>query len=95
MWEYQIEDTGDGPSKHDLFMDVGETIKFRVIDEEFTESEPTGPPEDGGKTSNQQISDSKPPYKIFGAINEPGLGVDSWWTQNEAAVDSDEQDEDE
>lgn len=79
-------------------MDVGEVIKFRVIDEEFTESEPTGPPEESGSsTSNQPTNDhnSKPPYKIFGAINEPGLGVDSWWTQNEAAGDSDEQDEDE
>ena len=105
MWEYQIEDSGDGTTKHDLFMDVGEVIKFRVIDEEFTEAEPSGPP--GSETTsnhtqpqtgaNQPASDhnSKPPYKIFGAINEPGLGVDSWWTQNEAAGDSDEQEEDE
>lgn len=81
-------------------MDVGEVIKFRVIDEEFTESEPTGPPEDAGSnTSNKPTTNdhnSKPPYKIYGAINEPGLGVDTWWTQNEApAADSDEQDEDE
>lgn len=96
VWEYQIDDNGDGQSKHDLFMDVGEVIKFRVIDEEFTESEPTGPPEESGSHSNQPTNDhnSKPPYKIFGAINEPGLGVDSWWTQAEAAGD-DEDEEDE
>jgi DNA-directed RNA polymerase III subunit RPC8 len=77
-------------------MDVGETIKFRVIDEEFTESEPTGPPEEAGSSSNQPTKNehnSKPPYRIVGAINEPGLGVDSWWTQNEAAADSDDEDE--
>lgn len=98
VWEYQIEDSGDGTTKHDLFMDVGEVIKFRVIDEEFTEAEPTGPPEEVGSTSNQQPTsdqNTKPPYKIFGAINEPGLGVDSWWTQNEAAADSEEPEEDE
>lgn len=97
VWEYQIEDSGDGVTKHDLFMDVGEPVKFRVIDEEFTESEPTGPPEEvTGSSSNQpQTTDhnSKPPYKIVGAINEPGLGIDSWWTQNETADDEEEEEE--
>lgn len=81
-------------------MDVGEIIKFRVIDEEFTESEPTGPPDEAsGKntaTKQPQTTDhnSKPPYRIVGAINEPGLGIDSWWTQqNEAGEDEEEEDD--
>lgn len=76
-------------------MDVGETIKFRIIDEEFVESEPTGPPEaePSSSTSNQTTDNSRPPYRIIGAINESGLGVESWWTQNE--MNDDEEDEDE
>lgn len=39
VWEY---DTEDG-SKHDLFMDAGETVRFRVTAETFHETCPTGP----------------------------------------------------
>jgi DNA-directed RNA polymerase III subunit RPC8 len=94
VWEYPID---DGQSKHDLFMDVGETIKFRVIDEEFVENEPTGPP-DNESTSNNTSSDhhnTRPPYRIIGAINESGLGIDSWWTQsgNDGGEDEEEEEE--
>jgi DNA-directed RNA polymerase III subunit RPC8 len=94
VWEYPLEDG----AKHDLFMDVGENIKFRVIDEEFTESEPTGPTDSSSadaSTSNS-TDNSKPPYKIFGAINESGLGIDSWWTQGagEGAEEEEEEEED-
>lgn len=78
-------------------MDVGETIKFRIIDEEFTESEPTGPPEADSSTSSTATdhnSRPNPPYKIIGAINESGLGIESWWTQNEMTNDDEEEEED-
>lgn len=93
VWEYPVEDSEQ--EKHDLFMDVGETIKFRIIDEEFVESEPTGPPEaePSSSTSNQTTDNSRPPYRIIGAINESGLGVESWWTQNEMNDDEDDEDE--
>ena len=94
VWEYPVEDSEQ--EKHDLFMDVGETIKFRIIDEEFVESEPTGPPEVSGDiTPSSQAVDhnARPPYRIIGAINESGLGVESWWTQNEAAEEEEEEDE--
>lgn len=93
VWEYPVEEGEQ--EKHDLFMDVGETIKFRIIDEEFVESEPTGPPEAGSDTTNLPADhNSRPPYKIFGAINESGLGIESWWTQNEMN-DEEEEDDDE
>jgi len=38
VWEYSGED-----ESHDLFMDIGEDIRFRVIDETFTDTSPTGP----------------------------------------------------
>ncbi|CAG9860568.1 unnamed protein product [Phyllotreta striolata] len=72
VWEY---DTGDG-SKHDLFMDSGEIIRFRVIAENFTETCPAGP------TNIQESSEgneNKVPYTLTGSINEPGLGLLTWW----------------
>lgn len=55
VWEY---DTGDG-SKHDLFMDAGETIRFRVTAEFFTETCPTG-----GLKEAQEKVDNKIPYSL-------------------------------
>jgi len=72
VWEY---DTGDG-SKHDLFMDAGESIRFRVTAETFTETCPAGP---GGIQETQEGPESKVPYSLTGGINEPGLGLLSWW----------------
>uniref|UniRef100_W8C0R7 DNA-directed RNA polymerase III subunit RPC8 n=1 Tax=Ceratitis capitata TaxID=7213 RepID=W8C0R7_CERCA len=104
VWEYPLEDG----AKHDLFMDIGEPIKFRVSREIFEESSPIGPP----KADSQQASSSaaataavaastqqtevKTPYRIVAAINESGLGVLSWWDQqNQVAEDGDEnEDED-
>lgn len=57
VWEY---DTGDG-QRHDLFMDAGETIKFRVTAEIFVETCPNAPnstPEVGENTEN------KVPYSL-------------------------------
>lgn len=62
VWEYPLEE-GD---KHDLYMDIGEPIKFRVSGDIFEESSPVGPPggaSDKPSTSNQ--SDSKMPYRII------------------------------
>lgn len=36
IWEY---DTGDG-GKHDLFMDPGEQIRFKIVAENFSEISP-------------------------------------------------------
>ncbi|KAJ8972980.1 hypothetical protein NQ317_019011 [Molorchus minor] len=73
VWEY---DTGDG-NKHDLFMDAGESIRFRVTAETFNETCPTGP-----TTAMQEPKENlenKVPYSLTGSINEPGLGLLSWW----------------
>ncbi|KAL3285084.1 hypothetical protein HHI36_019208 [Cryptolaemus montrouzieri] len=57
IWEY---DTGDG-SKHDLFMDAGETIRFRVTAEAFHETCPTGP---GVLQDGQDNTENKIPYSL-------------------------------
>ncbi|XP_063235762.1 DNA-directed RNA polymerase III subunit RPC8 isoform X2 [Bacillus rossius redtenbacheri] len=76
VWEY---DTGGG--SHDLFMDAGESIKFRVTAENFVETSPKGPetPSDTASTSEAPKEEAKIPYSLTGGINEPGLGLLSWW----------------
>nr|KAF6374987.1 RNA polymerase III subunit H [Pipistrellus kuhlii] len=38
VWEYETEE-----GAHDLYMDTGEEIRFRVVDESFVDTSPTGP----------------------------------------------------
>ncbi|KAL5018940.1 hypothetical protein ScPMuIL_004662 [Solemya velum] len=60
VWEYEVEG-----GKHDLYMDVGEEIRFRVVDEIFTDTTPSGP--DGSATETIEVTDpenKKPPYTI-------------------------------
>ncbi|XP_034944115.1 DNA-directed RNA polymerase III subunit RPC8 [Chelonus insularis] len=74
VWEY---DTGDG-EKHDLFMDAGEPIRFRVVSETFMETLPISGPT-GSKEVEKPENKSVSPYVLNGAIDEPGLGLLSWW----------------
>ncbi|XP_032520499.2 DNA-directed RNA polymerase III subunit RPC8 [Danaus plexippus] len=86
VWEYPKEDG----EKHDLFMDSGESIRFRVTSEEFEESLPTGPP--GSERPTQAVA----PYRLIGGINEPGLGLLTWWvTPEQDEGDEEEQEDDE
>lgn len=72
VWEYDTD--GD---KHDLFMDSGETIRFRVTAECFEETSPVGPEKDSPVET--EPLEPKVPYKLTGSINEPGLGLLTWW----------------
>lgn len=38
VWEYETDE-----GAHDLYMDRGELIRFRVFDETFIDTSPTGP----------------------------------------------------
>lgn len=60
VWEYPLEDG----EKHDLYMDIGEPIKFRVSNEVFEESSPVGPPVTGDKPSTSSQTETKTPYRI-------------------------------
>lgn len=69
VWEYPTED-----AHHDLYMDIGEPIKFRVSGEVFEESSPVGPPSaDNINKSTSSVAGSsanivetnKTPYKII------------------------------
>lgn len=120
VWKYP---TGVDGEHHDLYMDIGEPIKFRITGETFEESSPVGPAANesaasasaaaanaanmagtGGGGGGGGQSDTaagilmssadtiKTPYRIVVAINESGLGLLSWWDQNNqsAATENDD-----
>lgn len=75
VWEYPTED-GD---HHDLYMDPGEEIRFRVTSESFVDTSPSAPNLLGKDVKSMTDEESNIPYQIVASINEPGLGLLSWW----------------
>ncbi|XP_013775655.1 DNA-directed RNA polymerase III subunit RPC8-like [Limulus polyphemus] len=73
IWEYQTDD-----GKHDMFMDPGEAIRFRVVDETFVDTSPSGP--EMGDLSENEEKEKRIPYSLTGSISEPGLGLLAWWS---------------
>ncbi|MFT7797872.1 DNA-directed RNA polymerase III subunit RPC8 [Arapaima gigas] len=78
VWEYETDE-----GAHDLYMDQGEEIRFRVLDELFLDTSPTGPAAATDSASKSGAEDSgqkkEAPYTLVGSISEPGLGLLSWW----------------
>ena len=58
VWEYATED-----GSHDLFMDINEEIRFRVVDELFVDLSPAGP-EMSGETKADELENKRSPYTI-------------------------------
>uniref|UniRef100_A0A6G1SEP4 DNA-directed RNA polymerase III subunit RPC8 n=1 Tax=Aceria tosichella TaxID=561515 RepID=A0A6G1SEP4_9ACAR len=82
-WTWNYEDEGN---THVLRLEIGETIRFRVHNEEFVDVSPTGPTSVVGNSTALQVakatdSDRKEiPYTIVGSICESGLGLVKWWS---------------
>lgn len=76
-WQYETDD-----EMHDLVMDIGEEIRFRVVQEIFEDTAPKEMPNGNGPVGQTTTTDDdkKVPYTIIGSISEPGLGLKSWWT---------------
>lgn len=70
IWEYKSE-TGE---QHDLPIELGAYVRFKMTEEIFTDTTPQKP---GDKVI--QITEKKIPYQIIGTMNECGLGPLSWW----------------
>nr|XP_036862044.1 DNA-directed RNA polymerase III subunit RPC8 [Manis javanica] len=77
VWEYETEE-----GAHDLYMDIGEELRFRVVDESFVDTSPTGPSAAGVASSGEELPKKEAPYTLVGSISEPGLGLLSWWTSS-------------
>lgn len=73
---------------------LGETIRFRVTSESFQETSPAEPPGLDHSSSTNTTSNvaeggtnnSKTPYRLLATINEPGLGLLTWWENNSNEV---------
>ncbi|KAJ8251608.1 hypothetical protein GJAV_G00223170 [Gymnothorax javanicus] len=78
VWEYETDE-----GAHDLYMDQGEEIRFRVMDQVFLDTSPTGPAVTSGDnqatTATEEAGQKEAPYTLLGSISEPGLGLLSWW----------------
>ncbi|TRZ15072.1 hypothetical protein HGM15179_012052 [Zosterops borbonicus] len=72
VWEYETEE-----GAHDLYMDIGEEIRFRVVDETFVDTSPTGPSSAEASTSNaaEEVQKKEAPYTLVvtTCINSYGL----------------------
>lgn len=83
IWKYETED-----GTHNLFMDINEEVRFRVIDEEFVDLTPEGPAAATSSTTSADVNEAaasaiqpkKTPYSITASISESGLGLLSWWS---------------
>ncbi|XP_077976313.1 DNA-directed RNA polymerase III subunit RPC8-like [Styela clava] len=76
VWEYETED-----GTHELFMDIGEEIRFRVMEETFVDTTPSSVPSSDPATAETSVEEtkSKTPYSIEASITDSGLGLLSWW----------------
>ncbi|XP_002163071.3 DNA-directed RNA polymerase III subunit RPC8 isoform X1 [Hydra vulgaris] len=75
VWQYETEE-----GSHDLYMDINEEIRIRVIDEEFLDLTPEGPAPPTIEGETKSLETKKLPYTITASISESGLGLLSWWT---------------
>nr|CAG4637344.1 EOG090X0DHL [Ceriodaphnia reticulata]SVE73189.1 EOG090X0DHL [Ceriodaphnia reticulata] len=74
IWEYESEE-----GKHDLFMDTGEEIRFKVVAEDFSDTTPSGPSNEATDVSSDCKENKRMSYRITASINESGLGLLTWW----------------
>lgn len=83
-WTWHYVDEED--KKHDLLLEVGDQIRFRVLKENFVDVSPQGPsqvnntgPVSGTSLMSEHSDKTEVPYTIIGSISESGLGMVSWW----------------
>merc|ERR1712126_451199 len=74
IWEYPLEDG----EHHDLFMDAGEQIRFKIVSESFVDSGPVKS-KSGAETEVKKDEVKVSPFSLTASINEPGLGLLKWW----------------
>ncbi|XP_029809381.1 DNA-directed RNA polymerase III subunit RPC8 isoform X1 [Suricata suricatta] len=77
VWEYETEE-----GAHDLYMDTGEEIRFRVVDESFVDTSPTGPSSAEATSSSEELPKKEAPYtlvlRVGAAVLRQGHPVRPW-----------------
>ncbi|XP_063902265.1 DNA-directed RNA polymerase III subunit RPC8-like [Zophobas morio] len=66
IWKYQSEE-----GTHDMYLDINQPIRFRIIKEMFNDVPPLS------KFSSSSVGS---PYVLLATIDEEGLGLTSWWS---------------
>lgn len=81
VWTYCTNE-----KRHDLWIQAGDEIKFRVTRTKFVsylppDSDETEKDAEGADKQTVDVDDLslEPHYSIEGSIDEPGLGVPKWW----------------
>ncbi|XP_014238077.1 DNA-directed RNA polymerase III subunit RPC8 [Trichogramma pretiosum] len=75
VWQYEGEDG----NVSELFMDIGEPIRFRVCKEFFAEALIVNPSAKKDSDEKKETTPYAPPYMLEGDIDATGLGLLSWW----------------
>lgn len=88
VWDYETEG-----ETHHLFVEIGEKIRFKVVAEQFTDTTPSGPEASETESGAIERKEGKIPYLIYGAINDQGLGLVSWWAAPEGGEEEEEEEE--
>uniref|UniRef100_A0A8C8UCX1 DNA-directed RNA polymerase subunit n=1 Tax=Peromyscus maniculatus bairdii TaxID=230844 RepID=A0A8C8UCX1_PERMB len=73
VWEYETEE-----GACDLYMDTGEEICFRAVDESFVDTSLRGPSSAEAASASKELPKKEALYSLVGSISEPGLRV-GWW----------------
>ncbi|VUC34901.1 unnamed protein product [Clonostachys rosea] len=76
VWVWKAEDDVN------LYYDVGEVVRFQVIEEEWHDQTPAGPSQTGPGGADDE-ENAMAPYKIKGSMMRGGLGVCLWWDSTE------------
>ncbi|GAB1865630.1 DNA-directed RNA polymerase III subunit RPC8 [Camponotus japonicus] len=74
FWVYKTEDG----TEHNLYMETGDAIRFRVVEEIFAET-PLPSTVNTRDVSEIPETNNVAPYILHGSIDEPGLGLLIWW----------------
>ena len=64
VWKYKVEE-----ETHDLYMDAGEEIRFKITKEQFVDIAA-----DVNKAGGEIV-----PYMLYAQVSDAGLGLLSWW----------------
>ncbi|KAJ4295668.1 DNA-directed RNA polymerase III complex subunit Rpc25 [Collariella sp. IMI 366227] len=74
LWVWKEED-------QEMYFDNNELVRFRVLTEDWHDQTPSKPVEaaEAGAEEAPVPVNTKPPYRITGSMNGPGLGCCLWW----------------
>ena len=70
VWIWPSEDSGD------LYLDVGNVVRFRVEQDVFYDNSPDSAP---SADQNMQAKKLMPPFEIIASMKDTGYGQVAWW----------------